>query len=34
MKALGAVAPRADRAACGNRTHDLFITSESLCRLS
>ena len=22
------------RAACGNRTHDLFITSESLCRLS
>src|SRR5690606_5567285 len=21
-------------AACGNRTHDLFITSESLCRLS
>ena len=26
--------PGADRAACGNRTHDLFITSESLCRLS
>ena len=30
----GSQTPGADRAACGNRTHDLFITSESLCRLS
>ena len=31
---LGGERERGDGAACGNRTHDLLITSETLCRLS
>ncbi len=40
LEDVGAVTAKAlsatwcDGAACGNRTHDLLITSETLCRLS
>jgi hypothetical protein len=34
MTRVGSVSAGQDRAACRNRTDDLFITSEPLCRLS